>query len=104
MPPEGIAIVSLAGIGFAAFTVGVIGRIIVKAIERRNVVQPKELALVASRLERIEQAIDAMAIEVERITEGQRFTTKLLAERGAGAAEGAAGTPSAVPQTSAREH
>jgi hypothetical protein len=37
---------------------------------------------VASRLERMEQAIDSIAIEVERISEGQRFTTKLLAERG----------------------
>ena len=36
---------------------------------------------VASRLERIEQAVDAIAIEVERISEGQRFTTKLLTER-----------------------
>ena len=36
---------------------------------------------VALRLERIEQAIDAIAVEVERISEGQRFTTKLLAER-----------------------
>ena len=25
--------------------------------------------------------IDAMAVEVERISEGQRFTTKLLADR-----------------------
>jgi hypothetical protein len=33
------------------------------------------------RLERIEQAVDAMAIEVERISEGQRFTTKLLSDR-----------------------
>lgn len=33
------------------------------------------------RLERIEQAIDAMAVEVERISEGQRFVTKLLAEQ-----------------------
>ena len=33
------------------------------------------------RLERIEQAIDAMAVEVERIAEGQRFVTKLLADR-----------------------
>ena len=36
---------------------------------------------VTSRLERIEQAVDAIAIEVERISEGQRFTTKLLTER-----------------------
>jgi hypothetical protein len=35
------------------------------------------------RLERIEQAIEAMALEVERISEGQRFTAKLLAERSA---------------------
>ena len=34
------------------------------------------------RLERIEQAIDAMAVEVERISEGQRYMTKLLADRG----------------------
>jgi hypothetical protein len=33
------------------------------------------------RLERIEQAIDAMAVEVERIAEGQRFVTRLLSER-----------------------
>jgi hypothetical protein len=35
----------------------------------------------AERLARIEQAVDAMAIEIERISEGQRFTTKLLAAR-----------------------
>lgn len=35
------------------------------------------------RLERIEQAIDAMAVEVERVAEGQRFVTKLLSERAA---------------------
>ena len=36
---------------------------------------------VSARLERMEHAIDSIAIEVERISEGQRFTTKLLAER-----------------------
>lgn len=34
----------------------------------------------ANRLERIEQAIDAIAIEVERVSEGQRFVTRLLSE------------------------
>ncbi|MBM3908655.1 MAG: hypothetical protein FJ363_11360 [Gemmatimonadetes bacterium] len=33
------------------------------------------------RMERMERAIDSIAIEVERISEAQRFTTKLLAER-----------------------
>ena len=44
---------------------------------------------VTARLERMEQAIDSIAVEVERISEGQRFTTKLLSERAA--------TPSAGP-------
>jgi hypothetical protein len=34
-----------------------------------------------ARLERMEQAVDAIAVEIERISEGQRFTTKLLSER-----------------------
>lgn len=37
----------------------------------------------AARLERMEQAIDAIAVEVERIAEGQRFQSKLLAARDA---------------------
>ena len=35
----------------------------------------------AARLERIEQAVDAMSLEVERIAEGQRFVTKLMTDR-----------------------
>ena len=38
-------------------------------------------AIDSQRLERIEQIVETMAIEVERISEAQRFTTKLLAER-----------------------
>jgi hypothetical protein len=34
-----------------------------------------------ARLERLETAIDAIAIEVERISESQRFTAKIMAER-----------------------
>lgn len=42
--------------------------------------QPAADAPSSERLERIEQAVDAIAIEVERISESQRFQTKLLAE------------------------
>ena len=41
---------------------------------------------VTTRLERIEQAVDTIAIEVERISEGQRFVTRLMAERPVAAA------------------
>lgn len=33
------------------------------------------------RLGRLEQAVDAIAVEMERVGEGQRFVTKLLADR-----------------------
>ena len=36
---------------------------------------------IGTRLERMEQSIEAIALEIERISEGQRFTTKLLADR-----------------------
>jgi hypothetical protein len=52
----------------------------------REPVAPAPDAEHAQRLERIERAIEAIAIEVERISEGQRFVTKLLADRKADAA------------------
>lgn len=36
---------------------------------------------IVERLTRLETSADATALEVERISEGQRFTTKLLADR-----------------------
>jgi hypothetical protein len=47
----------------------------------RQAGRPQVPADVALRLERIEQAVDSIALEVERISEGQRFTTRLLADR-----------------------
>ena len=43
----------------------------------RPALDPEE----SPRLQRIEQAIESIAVEVERIGEAQRFTTKLLADR-----------------------
>lgn len=46
--------------------------------------QPKpspQLLEGTARLERIEQAVDAMSIEIERISEGQRFVTQLMSSR-----------------------
>lgn len=40
------------------------------------------------RFSRLEHAVDSVAIEVERIGEGQRYMTKLYAERGLGAGPG----------------
>jgi len=61
--------------------------------ESKNPRIPSE---VTQRLERMEQTLEAVAIEVERITEGQRFTTKLLSE-GRGAGDGRQSQSSASP-------
>lgn len=61
--------------------------------EGRNPRLPSE---VTDRLERMEQALDSVALEVERISEGQRFTTKLLSE-GRVAAESRQISPGSAP-------
>lgn len=49
---------------------------------------------VSERLERMEHGIDAVALEVERIGEGQRFVTQLMSDRAKRAA-----LPEGVPRT-----
>ena len=79
MGPE--IVVPLAGMATAIILA--IGLPVARAYSRRvdaEAKNPRVPTDVANRLERMEQAIEAVAIEVERISEGQRFTTKLLSE------------------------
>ncbi len=79
-------IVPLAGM--AMIVTLALGVPFVRALARRwerDSVQASVPPDVVARLERIEQAVDAVAVEVERISEGQRFTTRLLTERAGGA-------------------
>jgi hypothetical protein len=79
VPGELIPIVLFITLGVTA-----IGYPIARAFARRidrDSARPKLPSEVTERLERMEQAIDSIAVEVERISEGQRFTTKLLAEK-----------------------
>ena len=48
--------------------------------QRESIMTPRDLELQA-RLTRIEQIVEATSIEIERISEGQRFTSRLLAEK-----------------------
>lgn len=79
--PEGL--VDMMAIIFTSVTIMSLGTPLVKAwarrFEKRHEV--KQQVMVEQRLEAIERAIDSVAVEVERISEGQRFTTKLLADR-----------------------
>jgi hypothetical protein len=48
-----------------------------------SALKSEDLKRLEARLAQIEQAIDSIAVETERISEGQRFATKLLSEKSA---------------------
>lgn len=69
---------------FAMVAVIFVGTPLARAFARKmsnQVGKPSVPAELQQRLEHMEHAIDSIAVEVERISEGQRFTTKLLADR-----------------------
>lgn len=78
---------------FAMVVVLVLGVPIVRARIRRaerQALPPTNDPMTAERIARIEAAVESIAIEVERISEAQRFTTKLLAEKNASTPDGSA--------------
>lgn len=55
-------------------------RMVLYRPKAQQLAAPQPNAALEARLDRLENAIEAMTIEVERVTEGQRFTTKLLSD------------------------
>ena len=85
IPPE--AVDMAMGFFFTVVAI-IIGLPIARAFARRmdrKAVAPQVPAEVTQQLNHLAQAVDAIAVEVERISEGQRFTTRLLAEQREGA-------------------
>jgi multidrug efflux pump subunit AcrA (membrane-fusion protein) len=80
--PEGAIIISVAFfVMCAVIAIGFpIARAIARRMDRRGSAGTGTDSDTRARLERIEQAVDAIAVEVERISEGQRFTTKVMSE------------------------
>jgi hypothetical protein len=66
-----------AGLAFALFV-----PFLIRSFRRRRQVQtPTPVPAVGGeRIERMEQAIDTIAVEIERVSENQRFMTRLLTE------------------------
>jgi hypothetical protein len=81
-PPDSIVAIVIIAILASTAVLFPIARAFGRRIDRKATV-PTQAPEMAGRLERIEQAVDAIAIEVERISEGQRFTTKILGDRAA---------------------
>jgi hypothetical protein len=81
IPPQARDISIAFFIMIAAIIIGLpIARAFARRMDRRGGVAqiPTEIS---SQLAHLNQAVDAIALEVERISEGQRFTARLLSEQ-----------------------
>jgi hypothetical protein len=91
-PNELLFIQNMVETVMVSLVMGIVGwplaRAIGRRIERRGP-DPAQLPDVTQRLARIEAAVDTIAVEVERMAEAQRFTTRLLSD----GRKGAGGSP-----------
>lgn len=79
IPDEVIPIVAILSV----FVLGPIALAISRFLWKRSTAPAKVVTdnSTQQRLEQLQQAVDTIAIEVERISEGQRFVTKILHDR-----------------------
>lgn len=81
--PQGAVDISIAM--FITLAVVIVGLPIARAIGRRvdseNQARLSGTTGLGPQLEQLQQSVDAMSIELERITESQRFQSKLMAGR-----------------------
>ena len=81
MEPDGQMLVAIVGITSSVAIFGTIAWAYIERLKLRRGADPQQLQVLGERLARMENAIEAMSVEVERISEGQRFASKLLADR-----------------------
>ena len=81
IPPEAVDISIAFFITCAAVIIGwPLSRAFARRMDRRGA-SGQVPGDIANQLTQLNQAVDAIAVEVERISEGQRFTSRLLSEQ-----------------------
>jgi hypothetical protein len=82
IPREAVEITEMFFVTVAVVAIGIpLARAFGRWLDRRGTVQgATKSSDYDPRFDRLEQAIEAIAIEVERVSEGQRFTNKLMSE------------------------
>jgi hypothetical protein len=76
--PMGVVIIAIVAV--SAGTISGVLKMWLNRPGRSAIAQP-EVKQIRDGLLQLQNAVDAIAIEVERLSEGQRFTTKLLADQ-----------------------
>ena len=82
IPPQVVEITEAFFFTVAFCVVGFpLARALGRWIDRRGAISSSNAPDLRPQMQQLQQSVDAMAIELERISEGQRFTTKVLTER-----------------------
>ena len=81
IPPQAVDITVAFFLTIAVIIIGLpLARAFARRMDRRGT--PAEIPNeISTQLNHLNQAVDAIALEVERISEGQRYTTRLLSEQ-----------------------
>jgi hypothetical protein len=96
IPSEVVDIVQMVLISACFIALGYpLVRMIARRLEGRSAAAPADMS---QRFDRLEQAVDAVAVEVERVSEGQRYSSRVLSElRGLPAPNPLEQWPAALP-------
>jgi hypothetical protein len=79
-PPESVVVMSCLFMVMVFFPLSI--ALALRIWKRGTTVVAKFPQELADRLNRVDQSLDAIALEVERIGEGQRFVTRVMTENG----------------------
>lgn len=102
IPPQAVDISIAFFLMMGFIIVGLpLARAFARRMDRRG--ESASASEIMPRLDRIEQAVEAIAIEVERVSEGQRYTTKAIADLRGLPGANPAGWPSGARDGQARD-
>lgn len=77
-----IFVITMVALVAASFTLSAFARAWASSRKRQASDGDPRLDAIEARLARMEESIESVAVEMERVAEGQRFTARLLSERG----------------------
>src|SRR5687767_8665844 len=82
MHPDQIFMIVVASLVTSCVALSMFAQAWGQSRKTKSIAEPRErLDAIEARLARLEGAIESVAVEMERVAEGQRFTAKILSER-----------------------
>lgn len=78
-----VAVALFGALASLAFSINAIARAwVARGRDEAKLAAEPSAQITDARLSRLEQSVDAIALEMERVSEAQRFTAKLLSDQG----------------------